>query len=327
MKPIRLLNLGAIPAGQTQAVYHALAEQMDESSPDTIVICRPRTPYLCLGYHQVFASVFDPVECLRRGLPIYRRQIGGGATYLDKNQIFYQCIFHQSHMPAMVKDIFPFALAAPVMTIRKLGLQAELRESNEIEVDGRRIAGTGGGQIGEASVVVGNLLFDFDFSAMAAVWYTPTTSFRDFALRAMKESMVTLRGLAVQVSFAKTARLLAESYGLTMGRNLEPGSLSAGEIQAIQRKAKELSAPEHLSLHTTGHTPEPMRRLKISARSSIHYEEMSIRGIAVNATFWVSENHIREAALTSHPKQSWSTQEKSLRGVPYEDWKRRLELS
>ena len=45
-----------------------------------------------------------------------------------------------------------------------------MRDTVELEVAGRRIAGVGGGRIGEAAVVVGNLLLDFDYQTMAQVW-------------------------------------------------------------------------------------------------------------------------------------------------------------
>jgi hypothetical protein len=38
---------------------HALAETMDERSPDTIVLCRPAAPYFCVGYHRVPAQELD----------------------------------------------------------------------------------------------------------------------------------------------------------------------------------------------------------------------------------------------------------------------------
>ncbi|MFQ5418836.1 MAG: biotin/lipoate A/B protein ligase family protein, partial [Anaerolineae bacterium] len=167
---IRLLNLGPTAAWRTQAVYHATAELMTADSPDTIIICQPLTPYLCLGYHQVYDAVLDRDECVRRGLPVVRRRVGGGTTYLDVNQLFYQCIFHHSRVPVVAKDVYKLMLSGPVKTLRRLGLNAELRAVNEIEVDGKRIAGIGGGRIGEASVVVGNLLFDFDYRAMTQVW-------------------------------------------------------------------------------------------------------------------------------------------------------------
>lgn len=326
MNPIRLLNLGSIPAGQTQAVYHVLAERMDEDAQDTIVICRPREPYLCLGYHQVFGSVFDPDECERRGLPVIRRQIGGGATYLDENQLFYQCIFHQNHMPAMVKDMYAFALAGPVLALRGLGLSAELRDTNEIEVNGKRIAGTGGGQMGEACVVVGNLLFDFNYQAMAAVWRTPSTAFRSLAEKALHDCMVTLNDLSAGLTMEEVTDLLIESFSASTGRRLIPGNLSDDEKKAVQEKAGELASPETLSLHKTAPSPEPMHTLKISARAFIRYDEVQKEGYAVQGNFWLSDDIIREVIIESVPTRQWHKDEERLRGAPFLGWKERLEL-
>jgi lipoate---protein ligase len=292
--PIRLINLGMVPDWQTQAVYHALAEGMQDDSPDTIVICWPKEPYLCLGYHQVFASVFDPAECARRRLPVFRRRIGGGATYLDQNQIFYQCIFHHQHAPAMLKDIYAFFLAGPVMALRRIGLNAVLREMNEIEVDGRRIAGTGGGRMGDAIVVVGNLLFDFDYEAMAAVWHTPSASFRLLATRALQESVTTLKQFSISISIEETINLLAESFLEAMGRPLVPGKLTVAEIQSAVSEAEGLGSESSLGLHKNETEPEYLRELKISARSFIRYGTIQIDGRDGKGSSWLKDGQVRE---------------------------------
>lgn len=135
---IRLVNLGQVPSWQTQAYYHAVAQLMSEDTPDTIIICQPTTPYLCLGYHQRLDSIFDSEVCQRLGIPIYRRRVGGGGTYLDANQLFYQCIFHHTRAPRFSSDLYAAMLAAPVATLQRLGLRAELRAVNEIEAEGNR---------------------------------------------------------------------------------------------------------------------------------------------------------------------------------------------
>ena len=324
MKPIRLINLGMIPAWQTQAIYHALAEQMDEDSQDTIVICRPTKPYLCLDYHQVFENIFDPEECKRRGLPVYRRRLGGGATYLDQNQLFYQCIFHQKHMPAVFKDIFAFALAAPVMTLRRLGLNAELCETNEIEVDGKRIAGTGGGLIGDASVVVGNILFDFDDEAMTAVWRTPSHSFRLLAQKALRDHLLRLNSLLENVSIDAVTERLIQSFSETMGRPLQPGILSTEELNIAKEIAEELGSEESLALHRTDTLAEPVRLLKISARASIRYDETRVNGWDVKGSFWLTGDVIKAAVLESVPERQWASIEQRLQGTSFRGWMDRI---
>jgi lipoate-protein ligase A len=324
MKPIRFINLGAVPAWQTQAIYHALAERMDSEAQDTIVICRPKEPYLCIGYHQVFESIFNPVECSDRNLPVYRRRLGGGATYLDENQIFYQCIFHHTHMPVMLKDIYSFALAAPVNTLRKLGLRAELRETNEIEVDGKRISGIGGGRIGNATVVVGNILFDFNYEAMTAVWRTLSPSFQRLAQKALQQQIVTMKDLAPHVSMECVTNLLINAFSESMRRELEPGELTSEEWRAAEEEARQLTSPDQLALHKIDSTVEPIHMLKISARAFIRYDEVQMDDYLVRGSFWLSEGIIQAAILQSEPDREWHSMEQTLNGTPFKDWKDHL---
>jgi lipoate---protein ligase len=324
MNPIRLINLGRSPAALTQSIYHALAERMDEDAQDTIILCRPDKPYLCLGYHQVFESVFDPVECERRKLPVLRRRIGGGATYLDENQVFYQYVFHHTRVPVMLKDIFSYTLSAPVKTLQRLGIHAELRDTNEIEVGGRRIAGTGGGRMEEAVVVVGNVLLDFDYEAMASVWRVPSEPFRLLAEKALHHRVVTLNELTLNVSADEVHDLLAEMYTESMKRDVLPGELTDDEWLDAHEMAKELASREYLSLHKTGEIVEPMRSLKISTRAFICYDEVSVGEYEVQGSFWVSGEVIQFAILHSSPEKDWIAVEQSLRGVVFKDWKSNL---
>lgn len=324
MNPIRFLHLGLVPPWQTQAVYHMLAERMTPDEPDTIIICRPDAPYLCLGYHQVFDRTFDPAECERRGLPVFRRRLGGGATYLDQNQLFYQCIFHHTRMPAMLKDIYALGLSAPVNTLKRLHLNAELRDTNEIEVEGKRMAGTGGGRIDDACVIVGNLLFDFDYAAMTAVWRTPSPAFRMLAAQALNQQLITLNQLAVTASMDQITEMLIEDFSKAFKRPLQLSALTAEEIESALEVAKELVSDEFLSLHQEREAPDPMRSLKVSARAFIHADEARMNGYEVRGSFWVSQDVIRTALLESDPSREWQTVEEKLKGIPFKDWQEQI---
>ncbi len=326
MNPVRLLNLGVISPLQTQSVYHALAENMTRDSQDVIIICRPNAPYLCLGYHQVFENTFDAGECERRGLPVLRRRLGGGATYLDSNQLFYQCIFHHTRMPAMLNDIYAIGLAAPVNTLKQLGLTAELRDTNEIEVDGKRIAGTGGGRIGEACVVVGNLLFDFDFEAMTAVWRMPSSSFRYLAEQALRQQLITLNQLAITASLEEITEMLIDDFSRTFRRPLQMDTLTAEEIESANEAAKELISDDFLALHKERGNLDPMRSLKISARAFIHAVETRVNDYDVQGSFWLSQDVIQMAKLESNPTYEWQGIEENLRGIPFKEWQEQIHV-
>jgi lipoate---protein ligase len=327
---IRLLNLGPTRSWRTQAVYHATAELMTADSLDTIIICQPLTPYLCLGYHQVYESVLDREECERRNLPVMRRRVGGGATYLDVNQLFYQCVFHHSRVPTLAKDLYAKMLAAPVNTLRRLGLNAELRAINEIEVDGKRIAGIGGGRIGEATVVVGNLLFDFDYRAMAQVWRVPSEPFREMAYDAMKERITTIWRKSGPTNPEAVMWMLLEEFEKALGRPIERGTPKQAETRRSREVAERMISPDYLNLHSdiyqkngSGFVP-PMNSLKISAGVYIKWGEMEWNGRTIQGSFRVREGIIEEARLQSNPEHTWQEIEASLSGVPFKEWQLKL---
>lgn len=240
---IRRLDLGLVPPLTSQAIYHGLAGTMEARAPDTIVFCAPAAPCFSVGYHQNAAEVLDLDFCRRRGWPVLRRRIGGGAVYLDRAQLFYQVVVHRSRAPFSVERIYSRYLAGPVRALQRLGLDARLAPPNEIEVGGRRIAGTGGGQIGDAVVVVGNVLFDFPDARMARAWRVPSAPFRRLAREGLRRHLTTL---TLEMGTCPSRRVVTEAiaaaYAETLGEPLVPGSLTRAEREAIADAERELTA-------------------------------------------------------------------------------------
>jgi lipoate-protein ligase A len=75
----------------SQALYHAAAHMGREA----LFILRPATPYVCIGYHQDAEQEIDLEFARANAIPIIRREVGGGAVYLDSGQLFYQLILHE----------------------------------------------------------------------------------------------------------------------------------------------------------------------------------------------------------------------------------------
>ncbi|MBK9715021.1 MAG: lipoate--protein ligase family protein [Kouleothrix sp.] len=314
-----MIDLGPAPFWQTQAVYHAVAGLMNESAPDTIILTSPRTPYLCLGYHDVYDAVLDRAAVARRGLPVLRRRVGGGTTYLDSNQIFYQCVFHHARVPPVFGVVYAGMLAAPLAALRRLGLDATLRDTVELEVGGRRVAGIGGGRIGAAAVVVGNLLLDFDYEAMVAVWRAPWPAYRALAAAALRDRVTTLRRLGVTTTLDAVAALLREEFACTLGRPLLPGALTPAETRSARRLGARMADPDYLDLH--GDRPvDRLRPLKIAAGVFLHAAIANIAGYLVQASLLARDERIAAARLDSNPPLDWSLAEGMLAGACVTEW-------
>jgi len=325
-EPVRLLALGTVSWIRTQALYHALAELMTEDAPDTLILVRPKEPYVCVGYHQSLSAVLDRSACKAVGLPIVRRRVGGGTTYLDKNQPFYQCIFHHKRLPFRVDAVYERLLGAPVAVLRKLGLNADIRDGNEIEVDGQRIAGVGGGRVGEAAVVVGNILLDFDYEMMARIWRVPSEDFRHFAYEGMQNRITTLWSrLTRPVSADEVQVRLAEEFPFALNRPVVPGSLTAAEQAKVAAMEEQLISEEWLQLHSQD-DDEPMRKLKISLDAFVHAEEARMNGAVIDGTFFVQNDVIEQVILASDlSEKTRHLLESRLVGVPLKRWREVIE--
>jgi lipoate-protein ligase A len=322
--PIRLITLGATSALQTQAIYHAVAERMTPDASDTIILCRTATPYLCLGYHQGFDDVLDRSACERLSLPVFRRKVGGGTTYLDSDQLFYQFILHKNRVPAMFNDVFAQTLAAPVSALRRLDVDAVLRHVNEIEVGGKRIAGTGGGWICDAAVVVGNVLFDFRYDVLVDVWRFPSESSRSLADYALRQRVTTLKKKAPWVKPADMERVLIEELPRVFGRDVMPDHLTEEELRHSHTVGAKLSSSDYLNLHAdTTRAPRP---LKIAAETFIHSERIELGARKVGISMLVHQGIIQEVRLDTSEYGESSRMEDELDGVPFEGWRERVEF-
>lgn len=217
---MELYNLGKIPWDETQLIYHSLALLGREA----LCLVSPASPYVCVGFHQDVAQEVDLDFCRSNNLPVFRREVGGGAVFLDGNQLFYQLIL-KSDNPIVPKGIDAFykKFLTPVIDVHhRIGIQAAYKPVNDIIVNDCKISGTGVGEIGDCIVFVGNLIIDFDYETMARVLRIPDEKFRDKVKKTMEENLTTIRR---ELGKEKAARwdesalndMLAEVFGELTG--------------------------------------------------------------------------------------------------------------
>ncbi|EQD27123.1 biotin/lipoate A/B protein ligase, partial [mine drainage metagenome] len=92
-------------------------------APDTLILCRPDRPYVSLGFHQVSSEELEFAELKRRDLPVVRRVTGGGTTFLDPSQVFYQLVYRAQPAPGLSGGPTDFAeaLRAPLALLEAFG--------------------------------------------------------------------------------------------------------------------------------------------------------------------------------------------------------------
>jgi len=236
VRQIRLVDAGSVPAVRSQTVYHAAARAMAADTPDTIIVVCPSEPYVCVGFHQDLEQEVDLSYCAEHGLPVLRREVGGGAVYLDSGQVFLQWVFHEPNLPGTLEAQFELYIRPLVETYRALGIAAELRPVNDVHVAGKKIGGTGAAQIGMARVLVGSLMFDFDKRTMARVLKVPSEKMRDKIFASLEEYMTTMREQLLELPAREDvlARYV-ERCESALGAEIVPGAWTEEEEAEARR--------------------------------------------------------------------------------------------
>jgi len=189
---INLFHLRHVDWLDSQLIYHVLPRLGQEG----LIILAPSSPYVCIGYHQNLEQEVDLDYCQAHHIPVFRREVGGGAVFLDGNQIFYQLVLHKNHPLAggSKADYYQRMLQPVVDTYQELGIDARFRPVNDIiTAEGRKIAGTGAAEIKDHIILVGNLIADFDYETMTKVLKVPDEKFRDKLFKSLTENLTTIK--------------------------------------------------------------------------------------------------------------------------------------
>jgi len=276
MKPIRLLDLGLVPPIRSQTIYHAVGHAMTPAlsgvegadSPDTIILVAPDHPYVCIGYHQDLEREVDLDYCRAHGLPVSRREVGGGAVYLDAGQLFSQWVFHRPALPTSLEERFALYIRPLVETYQALGVPAYHRPVNDIHVAGKKIGGTGAAQMGEAEVLVGSLMFTFDKATMARVLKVSSEKMRDKIFESLEQYMTTM---AEQVNPLPDRAAVTDLYlakaAAVLGREIVPGEPTAAELALAAELDERFISDEWL------YQKGSLRRAGVKIHEDVHVAE------------------------------------------------------
>ncbi len=324
---MRTVFRGAIHPIETQSLYHAAALAVSKRIiPNTLYICWPSKPLVSIGFHQELAIEVDVEFCKKKNIEIIRRRVGGGAVFLDSNQVFYQIVLHKetTGIPKKIGTFYQTMLQAPINTYRKFGIEARFSPVNDIiNSEGKKISGNGAGRIEDAIILVGNIIVDFDFDLMVSVLKVPSEKFRDKMAKSLRDRLGTLKMAIDTVPSHQdiSKELIAQFSKIFPVDSKTETELSHSEKNFVNELNKLYRTNEWLFSTSQRHEDLVQKRsVIISGNYHIFEGALKAPGGLIRVTTVTEENKIVDTLITGdfsiEPSNAISKIESAITGLP-----------
>lgn len=237
-RQFRIIDTGVREGRANIAFDPALIElRQQDKVPDTIRFMR-FPPTALIGRHQDLSREVNLEYCAEDGVGVVRRVTGGGAIYLDEGQLGWELVFHRASLGiANLPDLAAAICNAAAAGLRELGVSAKFRPRNDIEVDGRKISGTGGFFDGDILIYQGTVLVDMNTAQMVRALNIPAAKVAKHDLDSAEQRVVTLKELLgddlPDMDTIKGA--LVRGFEQHLDIEAEPGAITAAEEDLAQR--------------------------------------------------------------------------------------------
>lgn len=293
MNNVRLIDLGDTTGLRSVAAYHAVGEHTTNGRPDTMLLMVPRERYVSLGAFQQLKGAVNTEYCNENGIPVYRRNIGGGAAMADSGQQLFQIVTCKRPSRRSVTRVYHDILRVAVETYRSFEVDAQYMPVSDVYVRNRRIGGSAIGCLGDCIVVASGLVLDMDRKAAAAALAAQDTGYASIASET-----------GTVVDRASVLACFLETYERLMNVKLEHSELTKAEAASLAEAEERLSTEEWLNSvdrriaslkDTTGNSTKHGEAIADTAAGPIHatvrVKNDVIEDAVLSGDFFFYEDH------------------------------------
>ena len=240
----RILGLEINDAFSNMAIDEAICRlRSEDKSQNTIRFYRWKPSAVSIGYFQLLEQEVNLDACKMLGVDIIRRMTGGGAVFHSyEGELTYSIIVNQYH-PRIPNDIlksYEVICSGIVQALDKLGINAEFKPVNDIEVNSKKISGNA--QTRRWGVVLqhGTILLSTDIDTMFKVLNVSKEKISDKMIKAVESRVTTIQQeLKRDVSFIEVSDALRDSFSTIFNVTLVKGKLSKEENKLAMKLREE----------------------------------------------------------------------------------------
>jgi lipoate-protein ligase A len=200
------------------------------ATPPTLRLYTYLTHCALIGRYQNLDAEVDLAACTQTGTPVSRRPTGGGAIIMGAGQLGVALVAAAA-AGRRPREIIEELAGGLIAGLAGLGIDAVFKGKNDLEVNGRKVAGLGlyldeaGGMLFHASV-----LADLDIEFMLRVLRIPAVKLADKASAAVAKRVTTVTELTGRRWNGPALRpAIAVGFATAFGADLAPAEPTDAE--------------------------------------------------------------------------------------------------
>ncbi len=251
----RLLDTGVLTGAENMALDDVILECRSQGkTPNTLRFLQFDPATVLVGYHQSVKQEVRLEYCERNGVDVNRRITGGGTILFTPTCLGWEIYADKSAegIKELRRDLDRLARRicnGTVEGLRRLGVTAEFRPKNDIEVNGRKISGTGGTEREDSFMYQGTLLVDFDVDLMLKTLRIPVEKLKDKEIESVKERITCLKWeLGYVPPLEEIKQAIADGFAEVLGVEFESGELYPCERYLFREQLPYFQSQEWVNL-------------------------------------------------------------------------------
>lgn len=245
----RLLPLRVDDAFTSMAIDEALLRLNAEGkSPNTVRFWRWQPSAVSLGCFQSVEREVDSRAAEKYGVDLVRRITGGGAVFHDYDgELTYSVVCGQGEVPDDIVESYKLICGGLVRGFEQLGLRAEFKPVNDVQVNGRKISGSAQTRRFGSVLQHGTVLISPDVRQMFELLRVSPEKISDKFIASVYERVTTVeRELGRKPGFEEVRAAMGKGFKEALGVALDEGGLTPSELKLAGELRHKYASDEWL---------------------------------------------------------------------------------
>ena len=324
----RYINNDNVTASAGLATDEVLANRTGAGTSQHTLRLYTYQPCALVGRFQIIENELNLDYCAQHKIPVNRRPTGGGAIIMGEDQLGVALAIpgKADETYAHVRERMTQFSQGIISGLSTLGIHVEFRRKNDLEVNGKKIAGLGlhktdtGGLLFHASLLVG-----LDVPYMLNVLKIPFEKITDKEISAVSERTTTVRLESnTSLTIDEVRNIIFNGYRDAFQLNIRKGDFTKSELNEVHQLEKNKYMDNDWIFQTTD-VPDAMGKTLVKTPGGLLDIRLVLAGemiksVYIRGDFFTSEHAIAdlEQSLRWH-----SSNENTMSGTLskiYERW-------